>query len=82
MRIGLDIKGVVLKKLRDVQKREGGTLGSIASRLLAETLGRRARRPATLAFQWTARRMAARIDLADKNAVNAILHRPDHAAEP
>ena len=82
MRTTLDIEGVVLKQLREIQKREGGTLGAIASRLLAEALGRRSHRVAAPAFQWTVRRMESRVDLADKEAVYAILDRPDRAAEP
>jgi hypothetical protein len=82
MRTTLDIEGVVLKQLREIQKREGGTLGAIVSRLLADALGRRSRRVAAPSFQWTARRMEARVDLADKDAVYAILDRPDRAAEP
>ena len=82
MRTTLDIEAVVLRELREVQKREGGTLGSIASRLLAEALGRRSRRARTPGFQWTARKMEARVDLADKDAVYAVLDRPDRAAEP
>jgi hypothetical protein len=82
MRTTLDIEKVVLGELREIQKREGGTLGSIVSRLLAEALGRRSRRTRGPAFQWTARAMDARVDLADKDAVYAILDRPDRAAEP
>ena len=82
MRTTLDIEGVVLTELREIQKREGGTLGSIVSRLLVEALGRRSRRAVSPAFRWTARKMEARVDLADKEAVYAILDRPDRAAEP
>ncbi len=82
MRTTLDIQDVVLKELREIQKREGGTLGEIASRLLAGALGRGARRAAGPAFRWTARKMTARVDFADKDAVYAILDGPDRAAEP
>jgi len=82
MRTTLDIEGFVLKELREIQKREGGTLGSIASRLLAEVLGRGARRAESPTLRWTARRMEARVDLVDKDAVYAILDKPDRAAEP
>lgn len=81
MRTTLDIEGPVLKELREVQRREGGTLGSLASRLLAEALARRGR-PAAAPFRWTARPMGAIVDLADKEAVYAILDRVDRAAEP
>ena len=82
MRTTLDIEGVLLRELREIQRREGGTLGSIVSRLLTEALGRHARRAPAPAFQWTARKMGAVVDLADKEAVYAILDRPDRAAEP
>lgn len=80
MRTTLDIEATVLKELRDVQKRDGGTLGEIASRLLAEALARRTARPAKL--EWKARPMGALVDLEDKDVVYAILDRPDRAAEP
>jgi hypothetical protein len=82
MRTTLDIERVVLRELREIQKREGGTLGSIVSRLVADALGRRARRAAAPAFRWTAREMAAMVDLADKEAVYAVLDQPDRPAEP
>ena len=82
MRTTLDIEGPVLKELRELTRREGGTLGSVVSRLLAEALARRGRRPAPTPFRWTAGPMAAMVDLADKDAVYLILDRPDRAAEP
>jgi hypothetical protein len=81
MRTTLDIEDPVLKELREVQKTEGGTLGSLASRLLAEALTRRGTKVAA-PFLWTARPMGATVDLADKEAVYAILDRADRAAEP
>jgi len=82
MRTTLDIEGPVLKDLRDLQRREGGTLGELVSRLLAEALARRPRRPVPPAFEWTARPMRALVDLADKELLYSILDRPDRAAEP
>lgn len=82
MRTTLDIEDPVLKDLRDLQKKEGGTLGAIVSRLLAEALARRTRRVSAPAFRWTARKMGARVDLADKDALYDILDSTDGAAEP
>jgi hypothetical protein len=82
VRTTLDIDAPVLKDLRELQKREGGTLGELASRLLAEALARRPKRPPSPAFAWTAKAMGARIDLADKDVVYSILDRADRAAEP
>ena len=41
MRTTLDIEGPVLKELRELQKREGGSLGSLVSRLLSVALAGR-----------------------------------------
>ena len=82
MRTTLDIEAPVLKELRQIQKREGGTLGSLVSRLLVEALSRRRSGPPSRPFRWTAREMGARIDLMDKEAVYAILDRADRVAEP
>ncbi len=82
MRTTLDIEGPILKDLRDIQRREGGTLGELVSRLLAEALARRPRRPVAPTFEWTARPMRALVDLGDKDLVYSILDRPDRAAEP
>ena len=81
MRTTLDIEGPVLKELRAIQKREGGSLGALVSRLLAEALGRRGR-PAKKPFRWTTRPMQATVDLADKEALYAILDRADRVVEP
>lgn len=78
----MDIEPPILKELREIQRREGVTLGSLVSRLLAEALARRPKRPASPGFRWTARPMGALVDLADKEVVYAILDRPDRAAEP
>jgi hypothetical protein len=82
VRTTIDIEAPVLNEVRELQKREGGTLGALVSRLLAEALARRLRRPIRPAFAWTARPMGARVDLADKEAVYAIVDRPDRVAEP
>ena len=77
----MDIETPVLKDLRELQRREGGTLGELVSRLLAEALARRPKRPVAPTLEWTARPMGAHVDLADKEVVYAILDRADRAAE-
>jgi hypothetical protein len=81
MRTTLDIDAPVLKELRELQKREGGSLGALASRLLADALAGRRKRSAP-PFRWAARHMRSLVDLADKDALYAILDRPERAAEP
>jgi hypothetical protein len=69
-RTTLDIDTPILEEVRRVQAREGGSLGDVVSRLLAEALSRRpgrAEKPRQL--RWTTRAMRARIDLADKEAL-------------
>ena len=75
MRTTLDIDAAVLKDLRELRRREGGTPGELLSRLLAEELARRPKPPVTPAFEWTAPPLGARVDLADKDVVHAILER-------
>jgi hypothetical protein len=78
MRTTLDIEAPVLKQLKQLRKREGGTLGSLTSRLLADALAQRGR-PEVKPFDWATQPMGAAVDLADKEAVYAIL---DRATEP
>jgi hypothetical protein len=82
VRTTLDIEAPVLKELRELQKREGGSLGALVSRLLAGALAGRKNRATAPTFRWASRPMGARVDLADKDAVYATLDRPDRAAEP
>ncbi len=82
MRTTVDIEAPVLREVRELRKREGGTLGELVTRLLAEALARRPKKPTSPAFAWTAKPMGALVDLADKDVVYAILDRPDRAAEP
>lgn len=76
MRTTVDIEAPVLKELKAIQKREGVTLGALVSRLLAEALSRRGRRAAEPALEWRVQPMRPRVDLADKEAVQALLDRP------
>lgn len=73
MRTTLDIEDPVLKQVRAIQKKEGGTLGALVSRLLAQALGQKPRRPLRTTLTWTARPMRALLDLSDKEAVYAAL---------
>jgi len=72
MRTTLDIDQPVLEELKALGHEEGRSLGQVASRLLAEAMAGRTRKPAQK-FDWASRSMEARVDLADKDAVFAIL---------
>ena len=59
-----------MKALRD---KEGGTLGEIVSRLLAEALKTPRVSMERPELEWDSKPMHARVDLDDKEAVHAIL---------
>ena len=74
MRTTLDIDGPLLRELKQLQEREGKTLGRLVSDLLADALGRRRTKPVkTAAFTWTTRAMRAKLDIADTGALYAAL---------
>ena len=80
MRTTLDIEDTVLKELREIQRREGGALGGIASRLLAEALSQTPKPPIPR-LRWVSRKMQALVDLDDEDVVYAILDRPSKVAD-
>jgi hypothetical protein len=72
-RTTLDIDAPILQELRDLQRREGRSMGKLASEILAEGLsarkakGRKQREPK---FEWISKPMGpARIDVEDKDAL-------------
>ncbi len=71
-RTTLDIDGTVLDELKRRGRREGKSAGRLASELLADALAPREptqRQP----LEWTTRKMSARVDLEDKEALFAAL---------
>lgn len=76
-RTTLDIDAPILRDLKRLQKRERKSLGRLVSDLLARALGPRGTvPPAGREFTWISQPMGARVDLADKEAVRAMLDRP------
>jgi hypothetical protein len=82
MRTTLDIEDSLLKRLRALQKKEGGTLGALVSRLLTRALAERHRLPTRQAPRWTARPMRTLLDLSDKEAIDAALDDTPPAGKP
>jgi len=75
-RTTLDIDAPILRDLKRLQKREHKSLGRLVSDLLAQTLGPRGTVPPPgRDLTWISRSMGARVDLADKEAVRAVLDR-------
>jgi hypothetical protein len=71
MRTTIDIDDPILKEVKRLQLREGKSLGRLVSDLLAQSLAaaRATAKTEAPAFQWIAKPMRARLDLADKNAL-------------
>jgi len=73
-RTTVNIDAPILRDLRRLQKREAKPLGRLMSDLLAQALRQhREKQPAPPAFRWVSRSLGARVDLADKEAVRALL---------
>ena len=74
MRTTLDIDDPILHDLKQIKAREGKSLGRLVSDLLAQALNARAAVSTdTPQPVWIAKPMRARIDLADKEAVQRAL---------
>ena len=73
MRTTLDIDDPILREVKAIHEKEGRSMGSVVSELLADALARRRRAPARSSFRWTSRPMKSLVDLADKEAVYATL---------
>jgi len=70
MRATIDLSDPVLRDLKRLREKEGGSLGALASRLLADALAARHRAPRPAAkLLWSSQAMRAKIDLGDKEAV-------------
>ncbi|MGH2444860.1 MAG: hypothetical protein ACRDGD_02290 [Candidatus Limnocylindria bacterium] len=70
-RTTLEIDASVLRKLKRRRRRDGRSIGAIASEILARAMHDEA--PAPPPMTWISRPMGARIDLDDKEAVRRAL---------
>lgn len=75
MRTTVDIDDPILREVKAIHEKEGRSMGAVVSELLADALARRraVRARGRPAFRWTSRPMKALVDLADKDAVYAVL---------
>ncbi len=73
MRTTLDIHDPILREVKAIHEKEGRSIGAVVSELLAEALARRRLPRARPPFRWTSRPMKPLVDLADKDAVYAVL---------
>lgn len=73
-RTTLDIDQTVLQELKRRREREGKSIGQLASELMAGALSAESSPAAGDApLEWTSSRMRARMDLEDKDALEAAL---------
>jgi hypothetical protein len=74
MRTTVDIDAPVLKDLKKIQRKEGKSLGRLISDLLAQALSeRKSAKVLTRPPKWISKRMGARIDPADREALYAAM---------
>jgi hypothetical protein len=73
MRTTIDIDSPILKEVKALHEKEGRSMGTIISELLAEALARRRSSGARPSFRWISRDMKALVDISDKEAVYAAL---------
>ena len=74
-RTTVNLDALVLRDLKRLQKRERKPLGRLISESLAQALrSPRSAESANMRFAWTSRPMRARVDLTDKEAVQAALN--------
>ena len=76
-RTTVDIDTPILKEIKDLRKREGRSMGKVMSQLLAEALAQRKLSAEPPSFRWASHPMHARLDLADKDAIYAILDKDE-----
>lgn len=73
MRTTIDIDDPILMEVKAIHEQEQRSMGAVVSALLADALARRRASRQRPPFSWTSRPMNAGIDLADKDAVYAVL---------
>jgi hypothetical protein len=70
MQITIDIDDRIFLKLKELQRRDGRSLGRLVSDLLAQTFSTEAVPEATSQrFVWISKPLGPRIDLEDKDAI-------------
>jgi len=74
-RTTIDIENPILMEVKNLQKKDGRSIGKIVSQLLSEALAQRKNKPKAPRFKWYSRRMGALVDLSDKDALYKILDR-------
>jgi len=83
MRTTVDIDAPLLSELKQLQRKEGKSLGRLISDLLARALRERETEGTSPPpVRWIAQPMGARIELADKDALYAAMEQADQTDAP
>ncbi len=82
-RTTLNIDTPILDEIKQIQQREGGSLGRVVTQLLSEALVHRNDVSGDSArLEWISKPMKARVDLADRELVYEILDNKDLPPAP
>ena len=73
----LDIDTPILKELKDLQKKEGRSLGKITSQLIMEALTMREKPAKVTDLRWISHPMHPIVDLSDKDMLYTELDRDE-----
>ncbi len=74
MRTTIDIDDPILKDLKKIQEKEGKSLGRLISDLLAQAIReRKSPKASAKPARWISKVMGARVDLADREALYAVM---------
>ncbi len=74
-RTTINIENSILLEVKNLQKKDGRSIGKIVSQLLSEALAHRKDEAMVPRFKWRSRRMGALVELSDKDALHKILDR-------
>ena len=82
MRTTVNIDDPILKELKAIQQKEGESLGRLISDLLAPVLGEYNRtQRSTKSAMWISKKMGARIDLTDNEALYTAMDKETFSSE-
>jgi len=82
MRTTLNIDDPILREVKELQRREGKSLGRVVSDLLAYALANRSRDAVKKdPFSWHSKPMGARVDLSDSDALYSTLDESENPVE-
>ncbi len=77
-RTTIDIDNPILKEIKNLQKKDGRSIGKIVSQLLAKALDQHNTTVKAHRLKWASRPMGALLDLSDKDTLYIFLDKSKH----